>query len=97
MGGTLVPRGGHNILEPAVASRAIVFGPHMENFREIASVFLKAGAAIQVQSPDELAIAIGRLLNDAAATASLGEKARRIIGLNAGATARFMSYLVASN
>jgi 3-deoxy-D-manno-octulosonic-acid transferase len=93
MGGTLVPRGGHNILEPAAASRAIVFGPHMENFREIASLFLDADAAIQVRDADELASAVGRLLTDAGATATLGENARRIVERNTGATERVMAFL----
>ncbi len=93
MGGTLVPRGGHNILEPAAASRAIVFGPHMENFREIASLFLDADAAIQVRNADELASAVGRLLTDAAATATMGENARQIVERNTGATGRVMAFL----
>jgi 3-deoxy-D-manno-octulosonic-acid transferase len=93
MGGTLVPRGGHNILEPAAASRAIVFGPYMENFREIASLFLDADAAIQVRDADELASVVSRLLTDAAATATLGENARRIVERNTGATERVMAFL----
>ena len=97
MGGTLVPRGGHNILEPAAASRAIVFGPHMENFREIASLFLNADAAIQVRDANELASAVGRLLTDAAATATLGENARTIIERNTGATGRVMAFLSAGH
>jgi 3-deoxy-D-manno-octulosonic-acid transferase len=95
MGGTLVPRGGHNILEPAAASRAIVFGPHMENFREIASQFLEADAAIQVRDANELATAVSRLLTDAAATTTLGENARRIVERNTGATERVMAFLSA--
>ena len=93
MGGTLVPRGGHNILEPAAAARAIVYGPHMENFREISSLFLDADAAIQVQNADELVSAVDRLLNDAPASAVLGEKARGIVERNTGATNRVMSFL----
>ena len=54
VGGSLVPAGGHNILEPAVYGKPIVFGPHMENFNEIAETFLANGAAVQVQSEREL-------------------------------------------
>jgi 3-deoxy-D-manno-octulosonic-acid transferase len=93
MGGTLVPRGGHNILEPAAASRAIVFGPHMENFRDISSLFLEADAAIQVRNADELASTVGRLLTDAAATATMGKNARQIVERNTGATGRVMAFL----
>jgi 3-deoxy-D-manno-octulosonic-acid transferase len=93
MGGTLVPRGGHNILEPAAASKAIVFGPHMENFREIAALFLNADAAIQVQNSEELASAVGRLLNDAEASSAMGNNARQIVERNTGATRRVMAFL----
>jgi 3-deoxy-D-manno-octulosonic-acid transferase len=93
MGGTLVPRGGHNILEPAAASKAIVFGPHMENFREIASLFLDADAAIQVRNADELASAVDRLLNDAAVSYTMGKSARRLVEINTGATGRVMAFL----
>ncbi len=48
MGGSLVERGGHNVLEPAWYSKPVVFGPHMENFRDIARLFLDADAAIQI-------------------------------------------------
>ena len=54
VGGSLVPAGGHNILEPAAHGKPIVFGPHMENFQEIAETFLANGAAIQVQNEREL-------------------------------------------
>ena len=49
VGGSLVPTGGHNILEPAVFGRPIVFGPHMENFAEIAAAFVANGAGVQVR------------------------------------------------
>src|SRR6185503_9779359 len=49
VGGSLVPAGGHNILEPAAHGKAIMFGPYMHNFQEIADTFLANGAAIKVQ------------------------------------------------
>ena len=58
VGGSLVPAGGHNILEPAIHGKPIVFGPHMENFKEIAEAFLANGAAIQVRSERELEEAV---------------------------------------
>src|SRR4029079_14284618 len=64
VGGSLVPRGGHNIPEPAVHGKPIVFGPHMENFAEIAGAFLANGAAIQVHGERELHDAILALMND---------------------------------
>ena len=54
VGGSLVDQGGHNILEPAVFGKPIVFGPHMQNFAEIADTFLDNGAAVQVRSAREL-------------------------------------------
>ena len=55
VGGSLVPSGGHNILEPAVAGKPVVVGPHMENFQEIADQFRAEEALVQVASADELA------------------------------------------
>jgi 3-deoxy-D-manno-octulosonic-acid transferase len=54
VGGSLADVGGHNILEPAIFGKPIVFGPHMQNFREIADAFLANRAAVQVQSAREL-------------------------------------------
>src|SRR5207247_1145730 len=49
VGGSLADHGGHNILEPAIFGKPVMFGPHMQNFREIAEAFLVNGAAIQVR------------------------------------------------
>src|SRR4030095_7809863 len=54
VGGSLVDAGGHNILEPAVFGKPIVFGPYMQNFTEIARTFLESAAAIQIRSAREL-------------------------------------------
>ncbi|HXM91379.1 MAG TPA: 3-deoxy-D-manno-octulosonic acid transferase, partial [Candidatus Dormibacteraeota bacterium] len=57
VGGSLVPSGGHNILEPAAFGKIPVFGPSMENFSEIAARFVSAGAAVQVESPEDAGVA----------------------------------------
>jgi 3-deoxy-D-manno-octulosonic-acid transferase len=88
VGGSLVRRGGHNILEPARFARPIVFGPHMENFREIAGLFLNAGAAIQVTSAAGLQDVLVRLLSDSELAAALGANARHVLLANSGATER---------
>jgi 3-deoxy-D-manno-octulosonic-acid transferase len=93
VGGSLVPRGGHNILEPARHSKPIVIGPHMENFRDIERMFLKANAAIQIRSAGELASTIGKLLADRSLAARLGVNARRVVVDNAGATDRVIRFL----
>ena len=64
VGGSLVATGGHNVLEPAVFGKPIVFGPHMENFLEIAEAFVSNGAGVQLTARSELeeafALADGR-------------------------------------
>jgi 3-deoxy-D-manno-octulosonic-acid transferase len=92
IGGSLVPTGGHNILEPAYWSKAIVFGPHMENFRDSARLFLDAGAAIQVRNPQELAQAAWQLENKEARE-SMGASARQLLERNSGATTRTLDRL----
>ena len=85
VGGSLVPAGGHNILEPAVFGKAIVFGPHMSNFREIASLFVDRSAAVQVSTSGELSDALSALLVDPVRRASLGAAARALVDANKGA------------
>ncbi len=92
IGGSLVPTGGHNILEAAYWSKAIVFGPHMENFRDIARLFLDSRAAIQVRGPQELAHAAS-LLENREARESMGGRARQVLEQNSGATARTLDRL----
>jgi 3-deoxy-D-manno-octulosonic-acid transferase len=93
VGGSLVPRGGHNILEPAAFSKPIVFGPHMENFREIRDLFIGARAAIEVHNAEELATTLDRLLTDTQQAAELGARARQVVAENTGATERVLAYL----
>ena len=54
MGGSLTRKGGQNILEPAIFSKPILFGPHMFNFKDIAETFLKEDAALMVKNKNEL-------------------------------------------
>src|SRR4029077_3564627 len=64
VGGSLADHGGHNILEPAIFGKPIVFGPHMQNFKEIADAFLTNDAAVQVQSERELDEMLIQLVTD---------------------------------
>lgn len=91
VGGSLVDAGGHNVLEPAVYGKAVVFGPHMQNFAEIAEAFLANGAAIQVRSAAELDAALVALLDDPVRRASLGAAARTLVEANRGACDRTLA------
>ncbi len=85
VGGSLADHGGHNILEPAIFGKPIVFGPHMHNFKEIAATFLSNAAAIQVQSERELGEALRSLVTDPVGRARLGAAARALVEANRGA------------
>ena len=85
VGGSLVPSGGHNILEPAMAGKAVVVGPHMANFQEIADQFRAEGAMVEVSSAEELAREVLSLLTDDERRRRLGERARSLIDRNRGA------------
>jgi 3-deoxy-D-manno-octulosonic-acid transferase len=88
VGGSLVSSGGHNILEPAASGKIPVFGSSMENFAEIASRFVSAGAAIQVESPEDVGVAWIELFRDPGRMKKMGETARRLVGESRGATDR---------
>jgi 3-deoxy-D-manno-octulosonic-acid transferase len=93
VGGSLVPTGGHNLLEAALVSRPVIFGPHMHNFREISQLILSAGAGSQVQSPDELPALLTRYLQDPQLAQQQGTAGRQLIATHAGATARTVALL----
>jgi len=95
VGGSLVDAGGHNILEPAMFGKAIVFGPHMHNFAEISAEFLRGSAAVQVSSTRELGECLVDLVGDGVRRASLGAAARAIVEGNRGAKARTMAVITA--
>jgi 3-deoxy-D-manno-octulosonic-acid transferase len=88
VGGSLVSSGGHNILEPAAFGKIPVFGPSMENFAEIASRFVSAGAALQVESPEDVGVAWIELFRDPDRMKKMGETARGLIEDSRGATDR---------
>jgi 3-deoxy-D-manno-octulosonic-acid transferase len=88
VGGSLVPSGGHNILEPAAFGKVPVFGPSMENFAEIASRFVSAGAAMQVESPEDVGVAWIELLRNPVRMKEMSERARSLVESSRGATGR---------
>ncbi len=92
VGGSLVPAGGHNLLEPAQFGVPIVAGPHDANFRAIAEA-LRAHQALRVVSKEELAPALIALLGDAEEAAAMGARAREVFHREAGTTDRCVAAL----
>ncbi|OFW12597.1 MAG: hypothetical protein A3F70_00700 [Acidobacteria bacterium RIFCSPLOWO2_12_FULL_67_14] len=95
VGGSLVPAGGHNILEPAAFGKPIVFGPYMQNFAEIAAAFLANDAAVQVQSAREVDETIVGLMGDPVRRARLGAAARALVDANRGAKEQTLAVITA--
>lgn len=93
VGGSLVPAGGHNLLEPAYWGKPILFGPHMDNFRDIAQLFLEAGAALTVTNPDDLARRVHELLQRERKRVDMGARARKLMEQGSGATERTLERL----
>ena len=95
VGGSLVATGGHNILEPAVFGKPILFGPHMENFAEIADAFVANVAGVQVRTERELADVMVELMSDPVRRARLGAAARALVEANRGAKDKSLDVLAA--
>jgi 3-deoxy-D-manno-octulosonic-acid transferase len=93
VGGSLVSKGGHNVLEAAGWGKPVAVGPHMENFQEIADQFRREQAMVQVQDEEELADALAELLADEARRRELGEHARALVDRNRGALQRTVDAL----
>ncbi|MCU7938645.1 MAG: lipid IV(A) 3-deoxy-D-manno-octulosonic acid transferase [gamma proteobacterium symbiont of Bathyaustriella thionipta] len=93
MGGTLVPTGGHNILEPAAMGLPIVYGPHMFNFNAINELFLHYQAAQQVVDKDSLEQILDLLLSDKSSADIMANKAKQLIVQNTGAMDKMLLLL----
>jgi 3-deoxy-D-manno-octulosonic-acid transferase len=92
VGGSLVPRGGHNIIEPALHGVPIVVGNHTENFRDIVSLFQSRGA-VRVVGPAELPLVLMDLISNPAERAELGRRAAETLQTQMGATQRTLQEL----
>jgi 3-deoxy-D-manno-octulosonic-acid transferase len=95
VGGSLVPKGGHNLLEPAYWSKPVLFGPHMQSFLDIAEQFVREQAGFQVGDADELGARVAELFADPQQCALVGSRAKRLLERECGATARIVSSLLA--
>lgn len=95
VGGSLVPVGGHNVLEPASCKLPVLFGPHMHNFREISQLLLARDGAVQVADAEELAETLRSMLTDPVRCRVLGENAAGLLTENAGATGSHLDIMAA--
>jgi len=93
VGGSLVPIGGHNLLEPAALGLPVLTGPSHFNSKEIALLLLRRGAALQVASPKELAAALQRLLEEPAERRRMGNIGKDIVESNRGSVDRLLSLI----
>jgi 3-deoxy-D-manno-octulosonic-acid transferase len=86
VGGSFVPTGGHNILEPASMGVPVLFGPHMHNFKESAGLILSCGGALQINDGNDLTANLQLLLDDSEKRQTMGRNGMRVIIENSGAT-----------
>jgi 3-deoxy-D-manno-octulosonic-acid transferase len=94
VGGSLLPLGGQNLIEPCALGRPVLVGPHTFNFREVAAQAIEAGAALQVADAAGLASQAARLLADPVARAAMGEAGAAFAQRHRGATARTVDVLL---
>jgi 3-deoxy-D-manno-octulosonic-acid transferase len=93
VGGSLVPIGGHNLLEPAALGVPVLTGPSHANGREIARLLLQNGAALQVANAEELSAAVARLLDDPGERRRMGAIGRQTVESNRGSTQRLLEII----
>ena len=93
VGGSLVPVGGHNILEPASFGIPVLFGPYMESFRQTAEQFLKAGGGFQVKNSRELYQTMKTLLADENMRTKAGDAAKGLLETNRGAVEKYLDII----
>ena len=89
IGGGFANLGGQNLIQPLAQGKPVIHGPHMQNFREAAHQANETGAAICVQTPEELAKAINILLSDRIKKEQMGSAARKLVQANLGASRRY--------
>ncbi len=94
VGKSLMAIGGQNPIEPGAQGKAIVFGPHMENFADITRTFLKKDAAVQVKNAEQLELALAELLANPARRAELGGHALDVVAENLGAVERTVEMIL---
>ncbi|MDR2877693.1 MAG: 3-deoxy-D-manno-octulosonic acid transferase [Chromatiales bacterium] len=93
MGGTLIPRGGQNVIEAARLERVAIFGPHMENFAEERALLLGCEGALEVESADRMVMSAAALIADPSRRAAMGANAKRAIEAKGDIVARYLDAL----
>jgi 3-deoxy-D-manno-octulosonic-acid transferase len=93
-GGSLVPKGGQNILEAAAWGKVIFYGPFMDDFLEEKTLLEAAGAAMTVQNGGELLDGILKMMTHPDALAQRGEEGRRMVAANMGASSRYAEFIL---
>ena len=96
MGGSLVPIGGHNLLEPASCGSVVLFGPHTRNFVSMSEALLEAGGGWRVRDGNELHEAMKTLLEDVAMRVRMGGLAKTFVENNRGALKKVVDYVKGS-
>ncbi len=94
IGKSLTAIGGQNPIEPAALGKAVVFGPNMQNFKDITRSFLKKDAAVQVKDASALERALGELLENPARRDELGRRALEVVAENLGAVERTVEMIL---
>ncbi len=93
VGGSLVPLGGHNLLEAALLEKPVIFGPHIHNFKEISKKLIRAGAGVMVADQRDLVKKSVVILNDPIRCRAMGQAGSSLIAENAGTTERTMRHI----
>ena len=93
VGGSLVPHGGQNMLEPAALGKAVVYGNHVDNFTQEARLLENAGGSMRVRDPEHLAEVLEQLLKDGPRRKRMGQAGRAAVEAQKGATARTLKVL----
>lgn len=93
VGGSLVPVGGHNVLEAALVKKPVLFGPHMGNFKEISALLLNAGGGLRVRDRHELLNMTRQLLQNPQMRTAMGNKGHALIREHSGATEKTLEVI----
>ncbi|MFH1122849.1 MAG: 3-deoxy-D-manno-octulosonic acid transferase, partial [Pseudomonadota bacterium] len=93
VGGSLVPSGGHNLLEPAYFGRPVLFGPHTEHFVLMSELLIEAGGGERAKDEEDLFLKMRDLLADPPRAENMGRRARAFVEMNRGALGRVLDHI----